>query len=83
MIKEVFKKTRMTLEGNIIKDQFGFKRVSNFSVWVDIAGNEINVTNSLNVDQLSDAKEKFIEEYEMFEEQLEEDFFSHEVACGG
>lgn len=61
--------------GNISTNRLGIYEVSNFSVWVEIAESDTDVTATLTEKQLQWAKLDFIEKYQ---EQLEAEEASKE-----
>ena len=62
---EIEFKTRIFYDGKIKKNLGGFYDVSDFTVWVEVAGNDIEITKSLTVDELKAAKNDFLDKFEI------------------
>lgn len=68
---EISFKTKVFFTGNIKKDRLGILSVSDFDVWVELDGSDIDVTNTLTVDQLKSLKLDFLSRYEIQLDELQ------------
>jgi len=83
---EISFETSTYYTGNITKNSLNLFVVSDFTVWVELDGSDIDVTNILTVDQLKSMKMDFINRYEMKLDELQafddEPEYDHEHALG-
>lgn len=61
---EIEFKTNIYYTGRVTVGLGGVLSVSDLSVWVEVDDSDIDITNTLDVDQLESAKKDFISRYE-------------------
>ena len=81
MIEEIETQTYLFYTGKFKKEVGGTYSVSDFSVWVEIAESDIDITAKLTVDQLQVAKFECLELYEA-QTQEEKSFYISEREDG-
>ncbi len=78
--------TQSYYTGKISKGLGGILSVSDFSVWIELDGSDIDITKTLTVDQLKSLKLDFVNRYELTLDELDEfesgPEYDHELALG-